>query len=87
LSKKVRIKNKGDFVENPENQCKTCGKHHITCEYQYKDYLINYKYHGCILHALPLRFLFYMWLLHDLCFGKPQVPSQIRLKGEIFAKV
>jgi hypothetical protein len=31
---RVKYQINGDFVENPQNQCKTCGKLHIACEYQ-----------------------------------------------------
>jgi hypothetical protein len=31
---RVKYHINGDFVENPQNECKTCGKHHIAYEYQ-----------------------------------------------------
>jgi hypothetical protein len=31
---RVKYQINGDFVENPQNQCKICGKLHIACEYQ-----------------------------------------------------
>jgi hypothetical protein len=46
-------------VENPLNQCKICGKYHISCEYQD---LINYKDHWCIWHASACP--------HPRCLGR-----------------
>jgi hypothetical protein len=54
LPSRVKYQINGDFVENPQNQYKTCGKHHISCEYQK---ILSNKLQRSLMHFTCINWL------------------------------